>query len=59
MVRYLMRLNRTWACALAFGCFGCGGGAAQSNGAKVGEALAFAAVAGAAQVAQRARSVWG
>jgi uncharacterized protein YkwD len=49
-----MRLNRTWACALAFGCFGCGGGAAQSNGAKVGEALAFAAVAGAAQVAQSA-----
>jgi uncharacterized protein YkwD len=31
---------------------GCGAGLAQSNGAKMGEALAFAAVAGAAQVAQ-------
>jgi hypothetical protein len=49
-----MRLKRTWACALAFGCSGCGAGAGQSNGAKVGEALAFVALAGAAQVAQSA-----
>lgn len=49
-----MRSSRGWACALAVACSSCGAGAAQSNGGKLGEALAFAAVAGATQVAQSA-----
>jgi uncharacterized protein YkwD len=57
-----MRCVRIWVAAVvASASSGCGAGVAPSNGAKVGEAVAFAAVAGAAQVAQsiaeeRARS---
>jgi uncharacterized protein YkwD len=40
--------------ALACACLACGAGLNQSNGAKLGEALAFAAAAGAAQIAQSA-----
>jgi uncharacterized protein YkwD len=49
-----MRSSRAWACALAVACSRGGAGAATSNGGKLGEALAFAAVAGATQVAQSA-----
>lgn len=39
---------------LSWACLACGAGLNQSNGAKLGEALAFATVAAAAQVAQTA-----
>jgi len=47
-----MRFAFSGAVVLACASLGCGAGLNQSNGAKMGEALAFAAVAGAAQVAQ-------
>jgi uncharacterized protein YkwD len=47
-----MRFAFASAVVLACVSVGCGAGLNQSNGAKMGEALAFAAVAGAAQVVQ-------
>ncbi len=51
-----MRLALARAVTLAYACIGCGGALAYptSNSAKVGEALAFAAAAGALQLAQAA-----
>jgi uncharacterized protein YkwD len=49
-MRFVLSLAGVVACAS----LACGAGLQQSNGAKLGEALAFAAVAGAAQVAQSA-----
>jgi uncharacterized protein YkwD len=47
-----MRFASLFPVAIACASLACGAGLGQSNGAKMGEALAFAAVAGAAQVAQ-------
>jgi len=49
-----VRLAFPSAVGLACACLACGGAVAPSNGAKMGEALAFAAVAGAVQVVQSA-----
>jgi uncharacterized protein YkwD len=49
-----MRFLLSSAVILAFACTGCGAGLAQSNSAKLGEAAAFAAAAGAVQMAQAA-----
>jgi hypothetical protein len=47
-----MRVAFACAVLLAWPCLACGAGLAQSNGSKLGEALAFAAAAGAAQVVE-------
>jgi len=49
-----MRLVAAGLVVLACVCQACGAGMQQSNGVKLGEALAFAAAAGAAQIAQSA-----
>ena len=50
----LSSFHAVTAAAVAWSCAACGPALTASNGTKMGEALAFAAVAGAAQVAQSA-----